>query len=329
MNGFVVVTGASGFIGSEVCARFRRNRRPTLGIARSAPSHPGADVQVVGDLYRAPEAMLDDALHGASAVVHLAGRAHVMRETDTDPERAYREANVEMTARLARAAIRVGVRRFVLASSVKVMGEETRPGHPFTADDIPQPSDPYARSKLAAEQALFSEARGSPMLAVALRLPLVYGRDAGGNFARLVDWVRQRRPLPFGAIRNRRSILYVGNLATALEAVLDAPALAPGAYFLADALAVSTPELVRAIAHAWQQRVALTRVPVWALEGGALVVGRHESVRRLTRSLEVDTSVFCRATGWEPRYTLRRALAQIAAQADGRSARTTAERSRS
>ncbi len=312
-GGLVVVTGATGFVGVEVCARFRRSGRPLLGLSRRGVAKPVPDLQVIGDLRRADDARLEEALDGADAVVHLAGRAHVMRDRAPDPELAYRQMNAEVTRRLARAAARVGVRRFVLASTVKVMGEESAPGRPFRPADATDPRDAYARSKLASEQALHFEAADTAMIPVVLRLPLVYGRHARGNFARLVAAVLRRRPLPLGAIDNRRSLLYVGNLVSAVEAALDAPTIAAGAYFVADDTSVSTPALIRAIAAAWQVPARLTNVPVWALELGGALVGRRKAVLRLTRSLEVDTSSFREATGWQPPYTLERALARIAA----------------
>jgi len=311
-RGLVVVTGASGFIGAELCAHFRRRGRPVLGLARRSAERMLPDLQVVGDLRNAGDATLDEAFAGAEAVVHLAGRAHVMRERASDPALAYRQANVEVTERLARAATRVGVARFVLASSVKVMGEETRRDRPFAIGDAPRPQDAYARSKLAAEHALQEVAAGTPMIPVVLRLPLVYGRRVPGNFARLVDAVLRRRPFPFGAIDNRRSLLYVRNLALAIDAALDTAAMPAGAYFVADSAPVSTPDLLRAIAEAWHVPLRMTRVPVWALELGASLLGRGDAIRRLTRSLEVDTGAFRAATGFETHYTLQRALARMA-----------------
>ncbi|HEX4883987.1 MAG TPA: NAD-dependent epimerase/dehydratase family protein [Casimicrobiaceae bacterium] len=307
--GAVVVTGASGFVGSALCERLRELGRPMIGTVRKVkPGMPG-DLQPVGDLAAADDDALDELCAGAVAVVHLAGRAHVMREREPDPERAFRLANVEATARLARAAVRSGVRRFVLASSVKVSGETSRPGRPLRPDDPPRPQDAYARSKLAAERALCDAAAGSAMEAVVLRLPLVYGRSAVGNFARLAKAVAQGKTLPVASIHNRRSLLYVGNLVDAIVAVLDAPQ-ASGVHFVADAEAVSTPDLVRAIATASGVRPRMVAMPVSLLRLAGLVTGRSGAIDRLAGSLEVDTSRFREATGWTPRYSLDAALAR-------------------
>jgi UDP-glucose 4-epimerase len=311
-DGLVVVTGATGFAGSALCERLRQLRRPLLGSVRRAVPGLPADLQPVGDLAAADDDTLDELCAGAAAVVHLAGRAHVMREREADPERVYHAANVEATVRLARAAVRCGVRRFILASTIKVNGETSPRGRPLRPDDPPRPADAYARSKLAAEQALLAAAEGSPMVPVILRLPLVYGRCAKGNFPRLVKAVVTRRTLPLASIDNRRSLLYVGNLVDAIIAVLDVPQAPPGVHFVADAEAVSTPDLVRAIAAAWKVPSKLVPLPVPLVRVAALLTGRRAAIDRLAASLEADTSSFRETTGWTPRYSLDAALIETA-----------------
>jgi nucleoside-diphosphate-sugar epimerase len=322
-SGLVVVTGATGFIGSVLCARLRELRRPLLGAVRRTVVGAPADLQPVGDLAHAADEALDELCTGAEAIVHLAGRAHVMRERNADSGPAYHAANVEATARLARAAVRCGVRRFILASSVKVNGTTSAPGRPFRPDDAPHPADAYARSKLAAEHALFDAARDSAMVPVVLRVPLVYGRHAKGNFPRLVRAVVRRRTLPLASIDNRRSLLYVDNLVDAIVSVLDVPQAPPGVHFVADAEAVSTPDLVRAIAVAWRVHPRLVALPVPLLRLAGLLAWRHEAIVRLAGSLEVDTTSFREATGWTPHYSLDAALAREARPHGAHAARTT------
>lgn len=320
-GGLVVVTGASGFIGRALAVRLRAGAHPLIGTVREVEAGMPADLQPVGDLGQAADDALDELVSGAFAVVHLAGRAHVMHEGAADPELAYRVANADTSARLARAAVRAGVARFVLASSVKAAGESSRPGHPLAPDDAPRPEDAYGRSKLAAERALFDAVAGTATAAAALRLPMVYGRHARGNFARLVAAVRARRVLPLASIRNRRSLLYLGNLLDAIEALLDAPRLPPGVHYVADAQSVSTPDLVRAIAAAWQVAPRLTAVPVPVLRLAGLLLGRSAAVARLVGSLEVDTTSLRESTGWAPRWSLDAALGEIAAGRDPQGAR--------
>ena len=295
----VVVTGAGGFIGRALCARLGARGHPVRRLVRVSAGR--SEGETVLDLERAPSDALVRMLDGAFAVVHLAARVHRMDETGARAEAAYKAANVEVTERLALAAVTAGVRRFVFASTVKVNGEATLPGRPFRVGDAPSPHDAYARSKLAAERTLAQLASGTSMLATSLRLPLVYGAGARGNFRRLVDAVAARRLLPLGAIDNRRSVLGLDNLLDAVEAILAAESAVIGAYFVADAQSVSTPTLVRAIAHALGVEPRLWAVPVPVLKLGGALAGRRAAIARLTGSLEVDATALARATAWRAR----------------------------
>ena len=294
----IAVTGAAGFIGHAFCERAWSTGRAVRTFAR-APLHGSSD-DVVVDLAHASNTALAQSLAGVATVVHLAGRAHIRGETGAQFDAVYHEANATATRRLAQAALTAGVRRFVFASTVKVNGEATLPGRPFRRDDAPAPQDAYARSKAAAEAALVESAAGTPMDVVVLRLPLVYGPGARGNFRTLVDAVRRRRWLPVGAIDNRRALLGIDNLLDAFDAVIDAPA-ARGVHFVADAHSVSTPDLVRAIAAALHVEPRIASVPVPLLRLAGALCGRRDAIARLTGSLEVDTSSLIAATGWRPR----------------------------
>ncbi len=313
-EGLVVVTGAAGFVGRALCVHFEQARRRFRAIVRRRDPRatPRPHHRLVADLATTPDAELDELLRGATAVVHLAGRAHVMRETATDPDAAFRTANAVLTSRLARAAVRNGVARFVFASTVKVNGETSAPGRPFRPGDPPAPRDAYARSKFEAEHGLAGICAGTELAPVILRLPLVYGPGVGGNFLALLDEIARGRALPLGAIRNRRSLLHVDNLTEAIAAALDVATRPGGIHFVADAESVSVPELLRAIAAALEVPVRLWPVPVPILRLSGRLAGRGAIVDRLVNSLEVDAASFAAATGWRPRHTLADGLAATA-----------------
>jgi nucleoside-diphosphate-sugar epimerase len=297
----VAVTGADGFIGAAYCRAARERDQPVrrlVHVARCAESRD--DLRAI-DLEQAQPDAIARALDGAFAVIHLAGRVHRMDESALDADGAYIRANVEATERVARAALAAQVRRFVFASTVKVNGEFTLPGRPFRPGDAEEPADAYARSKLAAERRLAQISDGTSMAVTNLRLPLVYGPDARGNFRRLVDAIAAQRILPLGAIDNRRSLLAVDNLVGALDAILAASEPVRGMHFVADAGCISTPDLVRAIATALGVAPRLVSVPVFALRVAGALSGRGGAIARLTQSLEVDTSSLSRATGWKAR----------------------------
>ena len=308
-RGLVIVTGADGFVGTALCAHLRGQGHPRIGAVRSMRRNLPGDLQPVGDLALADEARLDDLVGGADAVVHLAGRAHRMKAKIGD-SRLHQVANAELTARVARAALRGGVKRFVLASTIKVNGEFSV--HAFRPEDIPHPEDAYARSKLAAERELLDLCSSGSMTPMILRLPLIYGRGARGNFPKLVEAVRARRRLPLAWVQNRRSLLYLGNLVEAIEATLVCPVAPAGVHFVTDSEAVSTPDLIRAIAAAWKVKPRLYGVPVPILRMAAGLVGKGAVIARLVDSLEGDSASFRAATGWSPRWPLDAALLRTA-----------------
>jgi UDP-glucose 4-epimerase len=237
----------------------------------------------------------------------------MMHERTDDPKRAYQDANVVATERLARAAVRAGVGRFVHASTVKVHGESSPTGRPLRPDDPLDPRDDYARSKRDAEQVLFDVAAGTSMVPLALRLPLVYGPGVKGNFATLLDAVAHGRRLPFGALTARRSIAYVGNVAAAIEAALDARSAPVGAHFVSDRDSVTVAELARALGDALGVPARLYAVPPLLLRIAGATTGRSRMVAPLVAPLEVDTSSFKAATGFEAPFMLTEGLAATAA----------------
>ena len=191
----IVVTGASGFIGRALVAHLQQQGADVVPISRSARG------SAVGDYADFAPALLE----GADAVVHLAARAHVGgSEADFD-------SNVGGAKGVARACLQAGVSRLVYLSSIGVHGNRTA-SRPFTEEDAPAPAEPYARSKLRAEQVVRETLIGSGCAWTMVRPPLVYGPDAPGNFARLVQAVARGWPLPFASVRNHRSLVGVVNL---------------------------------------------------------------------------------------------------------------------
>jgi nucleoside-diphosphate-sugar epimerase len=312
MSGLVAVTGASGFIGRALCAQFAATGRPHRGIVRAVPADAehGATLLALGDLATASEERLAAALEGAAAVVHLAGRAHAV-DASVAEAGAHAAANVVATGRLAAAAVRAGVRRFVFASTVKVYGGGSVPGRPWRADDPVAPQDAYARSKVDAERALAAACAGTVMTPIVLRLPLVYGPGVRANFLALLEAVARRAPLPLSAIRNRRHLCYVGNLAHAIGALLDLPAPPAGVWLVADGDALSTPDLVRRLAAALGVAPRLIPIPLLLLGLGGRLARRSAEVARVVGSLEVDASPLAQLIGPLP-YTLDEGLAATA-----------------
>lgn len=311
----VMVTGATGFIGSTLVARLAREARfsPAAAVRRAATFDEG--VEVVPGASLEPDADWSGALQGAEMVVHCAARVHVMDEAAADPLAEFRRVNVEGTLALARQAAEAGVRRFVFVSSIKVNGEQTVPGAPFTAQDEPAPEDPYGLSKAEAEAGLFALGRETGMDIVAVRPALVHGPGVGGNFARMLQWVARGVPLPLGAVDNRRSLVGLDNLVDLLVRCIDHPAAAGQVFLAGDGEDVSTTELLRRVARAMDRPARLLPVPPMALRAGARLLGKGEMARRLLDSLQVDITHTRETLGWEPPVSLdeglRRAVAPL------------------
>ena len=238
-----------------------------------------------------------------------------MHDTDGDPLAAYRVVNTEGTINLARQAAAAGVRRFVFISSVKVNGEETSPGQPFTEEDEPAPLDPYGISKLEAEQGLRDLATATGMEVVIIRPPLVYGPGVKANFLTMMRWLNKGVPLPFGALDNRRSLVALDNLVDFIITCIDHPAAAKQTFLVADGEDLSTTELLRRVGRAMGKPVRLIPVPMGLLQAGARLLGKQEMARRLCGSLQVDITKARTLLGWKPPVAvdegLRRAVAGV------------------
>ena len=304
----VLVTGASGFVGRGLLPRLARDGdvRAAVRLAGAGETSSTAVTVVVGDLIARPD--VGAALSGVDAVVHLAARVHVMRDQAADPLAAFRAMNVDAAVHLARAAARAGVRRFVLLSSVKVLGESGT----FREDDAAAPSDPYGVSKLEAERALIGIGAETGMEVVIVRAPLVYGPGVAANMAALMRVVDRGVPLPFALVKNRRSLVARANLVDLLAVVVRHPAAANGTFHVSDGEDLSTPELIRRVARALDRPARLLPVPVALLALGARITGRGAVAQRLLGSLVLDISRARTVLGWTPPVPMDAALREMA-----------------
>jgi nucleoside-diphosphate-sugar epimerase len=305
----VLVTGANGFVGRALCAELLRHGHAVRGAVRRHDCTTTLDPRVEGVAVGSIGTSINwgAALRGCDAVVHLAARVHVMRDQATDPATLFRKVNTEGTLNLARLAEGAGVERFIFVSSIKVNGEGSDLA--YREADPPDPRDAYAVSKWEAEQGLLAIARETRMEVVILRPPLVYGPGVKANLLQLIEALKRDWPLPLGGIHNRRSLLYLGNLVDAIRLCLEHPAAAGQTFLIDDGAPVSTPELVRAMADAMGRPAWLVPVPVVLLEILGRLLGRRQTISRLTDSLWVDSTAIRSGLGWTPPYSMAEGLA--------------------
>jgi nucleoside-diphosphate-sugar epimerase len=305
----VLVTGAGGFVGRALVAALSAAGRPVRAqLRRPVPLPHGVEAVRIAEI---ADADWGAALQGVDRIVHLAARVHAEGAEAAD-EHAFLAVNRDATARLAAAAAAAGVRRLVFASSVKAMGEASPPGGALDETAPCQPADPYGRSKRAAELRLAEIAAGSRLEVVVLRPPLAYGPGVGANFRRLLRAVDRGLPLPFALIRNRRSLVYRGNLASALIAALDHPGAAGETFLVADGPPWSTPDLVRRLAAALGRPARLLPVPPALLAAGGRLAGRGAAAGRLLGDLAVDDRRLRSRLGWAPPVAPEAGLAATA-----------------
>lgn len=308
----VLVTGATGFVGTALIARLARDGcLDVRGAVRSesAVLPVGAERVVVGDVSGTTDWRA--ALRDVTAVVHLAARVHVLRDAPAHGLGAFRRVNVDGTLNVARQAAAQGVDRFVFLSSVKVNGERGF----FREIDNPAPEDPYGISKCEAENGLRALAAATGLRVAIIRAPLVYGPGVKANFQALMSAIARGVPLPLGAVKNQRSLVALDNLVDFLRTNIDHPAAANETFFVSDGEDLSTTELIHRLARAMQRPARLIPVPPWVLNAGATLLRRRDTARRLLESLQVDISKARQRLGWTPPITvdegLRRTVAAL------------------
>ena len=309
----ILVTGASGFVGRALTAHLvALDAKEVVGMTRALPANRvlGARYVATGDLTARMPALT--ALDGIDVIVHAAARVHVLNDDKTKSVTEFDRVNVAVTLELARQAVVAGVPRFVFLSSIGVNGVQTDLDAPFTEADRPSPHNPYAESKLKAEQGLRQLSAQTGLEVVIIRPPLVYGPGVRANFAALMRAVQRGWPLPLACVHNLRSMLAMDNLVSFIATCIDHPQAANRTFLVSDGQDISSPDLVRGLAQALGVAAHLVPVPLFALQLVGRTLGKGDVIQRVCGNLRVDISRARRVLSWKPPIStdegLRRAV---------------------
>ncbi len=288
----IFVTGSNGFVGKALIPFLKNKDFEVVAATRD----------LYGDFSN--QENWEKFLSGVDGVVHLAARVHIMNEYSANPDVEFQKMNVEATLNLALACKKMGVKRFVYLSSVKVNGEATE-NVPYKASDIPAPQDAYGRSKARAEEELLKLHELGGFEIVVIRPPLIYGPGVKANFKSLMSLIEKGYPLPFGKIRNKRSLVSVLNLCDFIALTLVHPKAAGEIYLVKDSQDYSLKEIIVEIAKALNKPTRLVSIPASLMKIILFILGKKNYSERLFGNLHLDISKNREQLDWIPPYTFQ------------------------
>jgi nucleoside-diphosphate-sugar epimerase len=302
MTKSILVTGASGFIGKFVVRALAKEGWQVRAAARepvSVPAIRGVEIVAMPDL----KSSIDwgPLLEGVNHVVHLAGIAHAPGML---PDDVYSRINADSVGTLAKAATG-RIERLVLMSSVRAQAGLSS-DHVITEADEPRPTDVYGRSKLEAERLVGKSGVGFTVL----RPAVVYGPGVKGNISSLATLAKTPMPLPFGALDNRRSLLAIENLASAISLTLTSTHALGETYLVADREPISVGDMVAAMREGLGRSPHLVRVPERAVRRLMASFGKEAEWERLSGNFVIDSAKL-QGLGWEPRVSSSEGLARM------------------
>ena len=300
----VLITGATGFVGKTLTEYLLEKglhvRAQTRNLHNAAVIHSNLQWVETGEI--TANTNWTEALDGVDVIVHLAQRAHVMKETSESYVDHYRKVNVEAFENLISQSVLAGTKKIIFLSSIKVNGEKTTT--PFRESDIPAPEDFYGMTKLEAENVVKKYSARSELKYTIIRPPLIYGRNVPGNFKKLIGLAASGIPLPLKSIRNRRSLVGVVNLCDFIETCIRLPEASNETFLVSDDYDLSTPELISKISDAMNKKSRLIYFPTFLLRFLFLLTGKKNYSQRLLDSLQVNISKAKRVLNWNPPHTV-------------------------
>ncbi|WP_422475623.1 UDP-glucose 4-epimerase family protein [Endozoicomonas sp. ALB032] len=302
----ILITGASGFVGQSLQAQLAEKSYNYKAAFRKLPSVSDEDAIAVGSIDASTDWSV--ALQGIDVVVHLAARAHIMKDEVTESITEYRRVNTDGALNLARQSASAGVKRFIFISSIKVNGETTSGASAFTEQHSPLTQDAYGISKKEAEDGLRKIALETAMEVVIIRPPLVYGANVKANFLDLIKLADTKIPLPFSMIKNMRSMVYVENLVDFIITCIEHPMAANQTYLISDGKDVSLSELIKMMRYSLRKPIRLFPIPGFTFRFSGALTRKSSIVDRLIGDLQVDSSKAEKTLSWKPPYTVQQGI---------------------
>lgn len=304
----VLVTGGTGFLGAALVQALKSSGHQVILTTRH-PENVEQGIYNLGDI--SAETNWVNILEGCDAVVHTAGRAHILNDNAQDALAEFRRVNHDATLKLAKDSASCGVKHFIFVSSIGVNGNSTS-GTPFTEASEPRPTSDYAISKLEAEQSLRQTFTNSEMAVTIVRPALICGENAPGNIQRLLKLVSKNLPLPFKNVKNKRALVSLDNVVSFINECVVNDKSKNQLYLLADAERPSTEDMINAFATGMGIHAKIIYFPKCILKLLLSVVGKAGIYDQLFGDLEVDACKSREQLHWTPPITLHEAMKKTA-----------------
>ncbi|ENU87663.1 NAD-dependent epimerase/dehydratase family protein [Acinetobacter sp. CIP 102129] len=304
----VLLTGSNGFLGQYLSQFLAEKGYSILAHTRKAQTFDHPNIHNIN--FDLNDNLDNIDLNQIEVIIHCAGRAHVMNETAESPLEAYRQTNVQGTLNLAKKAVKVGVKRFIYLSSIKVNGEQTA-AQPFKPSDTVNTDDPYGLSKYEAEQALLELSKKTGLEVVIIRPVLIYGPNVKANFKSMVNLATKKLPLPIGCLDNKRSMVSVYNLADLIHTCMTHPNANREVFLASDQDDISVKQLFEKLAKYQNNQLLMLPVPKSLIGFLASLVGKKAVASRLCSELVVDSTKNTQLLGWTAPYNVDTSLEKM------------------
>ena len=293
----IAVTGSNGFIGKHLCNYLRKIGYDVRPIQRVKEK----DAFQINDLKDNND--WERVLKGSDIVIHCASKVHSFEKESEKSKLSYEEINVLATEKIAKEAVKLGIKKFIYLSTIKVYGEKTLAGKPIKNDSILNPMDTYSLSKLKAEEKLRYISSNNGLKIIIIRIPLVYGPLVGANFLSLIRLVNLQIPLPLKNIANKRSIIFIGNLVDFISKCISNSSADNRSFIVSDSYSLSTKEIIVLISKSLKKKLFLFKFPITILRLLGFLTKNQTKVDRIISNLEVDPKYTFNFFKWKPPYS--------------------------